>query len=118
MRQFNFAGFFTYYKVRESNFITKCGRLLLQSTSGITKYERLLLQSASDITKCDSYYHERRNNLSKTKPNNGQQADVYRIFAKNAWLEKHLFKIFQSYSNFYFFSFLFYSYLFVDNTST
>ena len=93
-------GHISYYKVRQSNFITKCDRLLLQSASGITKYERLLLQSASGITKCDSYYNVRRNNLSKTKPNNKQQADVYRIFAKNTWLEKHLLKIFQSYSNF------------------
>ena len=44
------------YKVRQSNFITKCDRLLLQSESGITKCERLLLQSALGITKCDSYY--------------------------------------------------------------
>ena len=43
----------SYYKVRQSNFITKCERLLLQSASGITKCERLLLQSASGITKCD-----------------------------------------------------------------
>ena len=39
-----------YYKVRQSNFITKCGRLLLQSASGITK--------------CDSCYKVRRNNVS------------------------------------------------------
>ena len=32
---------------QQSNFITKC--------------DRLLLQSASDITKCDSYYKVRRN---------------------------------------------------------
>ena len=43
----------SYYKVRQSNFITKCDRLLLQSVSGITKCDRLLLQSASGITKCD-----------------------------------------------------------------
>ena len=30
-----------YYKVRQSNFITKCDRLLLQSASGITKCDRL-----------------------------------------------------------------------------
>ena len=35
------------YKVRQSNFITKCDRLLLQSASGITK--------------CDGYYKVRRN---------------------------------------------------------
>ena len=37
----------SYYKVRQSNFITKCDRLLLQSASGITK--------------CDSDYKVRRN---------------------------------------------------------
>ena len=31
----------SYYKVRQSNFITKCDRLLLQSASGITKCDRL-----------------------------------------------------------------------------
>ena len=65
----------SYYKLRQSNFITKCDRLLLQSASGITKCDRLLLQSASGITKrdrlslqsasgttkCDSYYKVRRN---------------------------------------------------------
>ena len=51
----------SYYKVRQSNFITKCDRILLQGTSGITKCDRLLLQSASGITKCDSYYKVRRN---------------------------------------------------------
>ena len=35
------------YKVRQSNLITKCDKLLLQSASGITK--------------CDSYYKVRRN---------------------------------------------------------
>ena len=30
-----------YYKVRQSNFITKYDRLLLQSASGIKKYDRL-----------------------------------------------------------------------------
>ena len=29
-----------YCKVRQGNFITKCGRLLLQSASGITKCEK------------------------------------------------------------------------------
>ena len=43
----------SYYKVRQSNFITKCDRLLLQSASGITKCDRLLLQSVSGITKYD-----------------------------------------------------------------
>ena len=66
----------SYYKVRQSNFITKCDRLLLQSASGITKCDRLLLQSAPGITKCDrlllqsasyilkcySYHKVRRNN--------------------------------------------------------
>ena len=36
-----------YYKVRKSNFVTQCDRLLSQSASGITK--------------CDSYYKVRRN---------------------------------------------------------
>ena len=36
------------YKMRQSNFITKC--------------DRLLLQSASVVTNCDSYYKVRRNN--------------------------------------------------------
>ena len=40
---------FLYYKLRQSNFIKKCDRLLLQSASGITK--------------CDSYYRVRRNNV-------------------------------------------------------
>ena len=31
----------SYYKVRQSDFITKYDRLLLQSASGITKYGRL-----------------------------------------------------------------------------
>ena len=50
----------SYYKVWQSNFITKCDRLLLQSASGITKCERLLLQSASGITKCDRPYYKVR----------------------------------------------------------
>ena len=50
----------SYYKMRQSNFIAKCDRLLLQSVSVITKCDRLL-QSASGITKCDSYYKVRRN---------------------------------------------------------
>ena len=54
-----------YYKVRQSNFITKHDRLLLQSASCITKCDRLLLQSASGITKCDSYYKVRRNKRYK-----------------------------------------------------
>ena len=48
----------SYYKVRQSNFITKCDRLLLQSASGITKCDRLLLQRASGITKCDRLYYK------------------------------------------------------------
>ena len=54
----------SYYKVRQSIFITKCDRMLLQSASGITKCDRLLLQSVSGITKCDSYYKVRRNSLN------------------------------------------------------
>ena len=50
----------SYYKVRQSNFITKCDRLLLQSASGITKYDRLLLQSALGVTKCDRLYYKVR----------------------------------------------------------
>ena len=50
----------SYYKVRQSNFITKCDRLLLQSASGITKCDRLLLQIASGITKCDRLYYKVR----------------------------------------------------------
>ena len=48
-----------YYKVRQSNFITKCDRLLLQSASGITKCDRLyykvrrVLQSVTVIAKWD-----------------------------------------------------------------
>ena len=42
----------SYYKVPQSNFITKCERLLLQIASDIPKFDRLLLQSASGITKC------------------------------------------------------------------
>ena len=44
--------------MRQSNFITKCDRQLLQSASGITKCGRLLLQSASGITKCDKLYYK------------------------------------------------------------
>ena len=49
----------SYYKVQESNFITKCDRLLLQSASGITKCPRLcykarqVLQSLTIIAKSD-----------------------------------------------------------------
>ena len=39
----------SYYKVRQSTFITKCDRLLLQSALGITK--------------CDSYYKLRGNRV-------------------------------------------------------
>ena len=46
--------------MRQSNFITKCDRLLLQSVSGITKCDRMLLQSASGITKCDRLYYKVR----------------------------------------------------------
>ena len=47
----------SYYKVRQSNFITKCDRLLLQSALGITKCDRLyykvrqVLESVTVITK-------------------------------------------------------------------
>ena len=50
----------SYCKVRQSNFITKCDRLLLQSASGLAKCDRLLLQSASGITKCDRLYYKMR----------------------------------------------------------
>ena len=49
----------SYYKVWQSNFITKCDRLLLQSASGITKCDRLyykvrqVLQSVTVVTKWD-----------------------------------------------------------------
>ena len=55
----------SYCKVRQSNFITKCDRLLLQSASGITKFVsyyklwqlyyklRQVLQIATVITKWD-----------------------------------------------------------------
>ena len=57
----------SYYKVPQSNFITKCDRLLLQSASDITKCDRMLLQSASGITKCDRIYYKVRQLLqSKT----------------------------------------------------
>ena len=57
MQQFNLAGIFdiSYYKVWQSNFVTKCDRLLLQ------KARKTLLQSESGITKCDSYYKIRCN---------------------------------------------------------
>ena len=48
----------SYYKVQQSNFITKCDRLLLQIVSGITKCDRLLLQNASGITECDRLYYK------------------------------------------------------------
>ena len=50
----------SYYKVQQSNFITKCDRLLLKSVWSITKCEKLLLQSASGITKCDRLYYKAR----------------------------------------------------------
>ena len=49
----------SHYKVQQSNFITKCDRLLLQSASGITKCDRLhykarqVLQSVTIIVKSD-----------------------------------------------------------------
>ena len=50
----------SYYKVRQGNFITKCGRLLLQSVSDISNCDRLLLQNVSGITKCDRLYYKVR----------------------------------------------------------
>ena len=50
----------SYYKVRQSNFITKCDRLSLQSASGITKCDsvyykvRQVLQSVTVIKKWDA----------------------------------------------------------------
>ena len=47
----------SYYKARQSNFITKCERLLLESVSGITKCDRFyykmhqVLQIAAVVTK-------------------------------------------------------------------
>ena len=52
-----FFDIFRYYKVRQSNFITKYNRLLLQNVSGITKCDRLyykvhqILQNLTVITK-------------------------------------------------------------------
>ena len=55
----------SYYKVRQSNLITICGRLLLQGASGTTSvletdcyYKvRQIFQSVTDfITKCGRYY--------------------------------------------------------------
>ena len=51
---------YSLFQKQQSNFITKCDRLLLESVPGITKCDRLLLQSASDITKCDRYYQKVR----------------------------------------------------------
>ena len=50
----------SYYKVPQSNFITKCERLLLEIASDIPKFDRLLLQSASGIAKCDRIYYKVR----------------------------------------------------------
>ena len=54
--------FLTYFVLQsaQSNFITKCDRLLLQIASGITKCGRLLLQNTSGITKCDRLYYKVR----------------------------------------------------------
>ena len=54
----------SHYKV-QSNFITKCDRLLLQSASDITKCDRLLLQSALDITKCDRLLLQSASDITK-----------------------------------------------------
>ena len=43
--------------MRQSDFITKCDRLLLQIALGIAKCDRLLLQSVSGILKCDRLYY-------------------------------------------------------------
>ena len=51
---------FSYYKMRQSNFITKHDGLLLQRASGITKCDRLLLQSATGITKCNTLCYKVR----------------------------------------------------------
>ena len=56
----------SYYKLRQSNFITKCDRLLTQSASGITKCDRLLLQSALGTTKYDRLYYKVRQVLQST----------------------------------------------------
>ena len=50
----------SYCKVQQSNFVTKCDRLLLQSQSDITKCDRSLLQNVSGITKCDRLYYKVR----------------------------------------------------------
>ena len=46
----------SYYKALQSNFITKCDSLLIQSAAGITKCDRLLLQCASSITQSGRLY--------------------------------------------------------------
>ena len=51
----------SYYKVRQSKFITKCDKLLLESAPGITKCD-ILYYSVSGITKWDCYYKVRRDN--------------------------------------------------------
>ena len=62
--------------MRQSNFITKFDRLLLESASGIKKCDRILLlqvlqsvtdfiKSTSDITKCKNYYKVKGNKTFK-----------------------------------------------------
>ena len=62
--------------MRQSNFITKFDRLLLESASGIKKCNRMLLlqvlqsvtdfiKSTSDITKCKNYYKVKVTKLSR-----------------------------------------------------
>ena len=63
----------SYYKVRQSNFIRKCDRLLLQSASGLQSLTdgyckvRQVLQSVTEfITKCVRYYKVRQLLQSET----------------------------------------------------
>ena len=50
----------SHYKKRQSNFITKCDRLLLQNASGITNCDRPYYKERQ-VLQCDSYYKVRRN---------------------------------------------------------
>ena len=70
----------SYCKVRQSNFIAKCVRLLLQNESGITK--------------CDSNYKVRRNTCSVEKKNE--------YYLTNSFLyKKHFYIVFCFKINFY-----------------
>ena len=84
--------------MRQSNFITKCDRLLLQSASGITKCDRMLLQSASYvqsvtdfITKCVRYYKVRHNNHCHSGKRNHQIVlkGLVAIFLQPPWLAEN-----------------------------